>query len=81
MLLLVFTLNIPLVPRRRGILNECQVGWGMEREDALALLTVALLDRDPPPPLQPQRMAALFVELVSEDALDELRLLTRRQSR
>jgi hypothetical protein len=31
----------------------------MDSEDALALLTVARLDRDPPPPIEPEKMARL----------------------
>jgi hypothetical protein len=50
----------------------------MEREDALALLDVMRLDRDPPPPIQTERMAALFVELTSTNVPDELRLLLCR---
>jgi hypothetical protein len=38
----------------------------MEREDALALLTVAHLDRDPPPPIEPEKIARLFVEVIGE---------------
>jgi hypothetical protein len=53
----------------------------MEREDAIALLTMMHLDRDPPPPIQPERMAALLVELTSADVPDELRLLFRRDRR
>jgi hypothetical protein len=37
----------------------------MESEDALALLTVAQLDRDPPP-IEPEKMARLFVEVIGE---------------
>lgn len=46
----------------------------MEPKDALALLDAMRLDCDPPPPIDPERMARLFVEVVSGHPLDELTL-------
>lgn len=37
----------------------------MTREDALALLDAFRLDREEPPPIQPERLARLYVEIVS----------------
>jgi hypothetical protein len=37
----------------------------MTRDDALVLLDVMHLDRDPPPPLDVEKMARLFVHAIS----------------
>jgi hypothetical protein len=40
----------------------------MTREDARALLNMAQDDRDPPPPIEPEKMARLFGEVMSREA-------------
>jgi hypothetical protein len=49
----------------------------MNREDATALLTMVQLDRAPPPPIEPEKMAALFVTVISDDAPDGLSAIRR----
>jgi hypothetical protein len=49
----------------------------MNREDATALLTMVQLDRAPPPPVEPEKMAALFVTVISDDAPDALSAIRR----
>jgi hypothetical protein len=49
----------------------------MNREDATALLTMVQLDRAPPPPIEPEKMAALFVTVISDDAPDGLSAIQR----
>jgi hypothetical protein len=39
----------------------------MTREDALALLDAMRRDPNPPPPIEPEKMAALFVAVLSDD--------------
>jgi hypothetical protein len=43
-------------------------GRPMTREDARALLNMAQDDRDPPPPIEPEKMARLFGEVMSREA-------------
>lgn len=42
----------------------------MNREDAITLLMMVQLDRAPPPPIEPEKMAALFVSVISDDPPD-----------
>jgi hypothetical protein len=49
----------------------------MNQEDAVALLTVLQLDQAPPPPIDPERMAALFAAVMSDDPPDGLNLNRR----
>jgi hypothetical protein len=52
----------------------------MTREDALALLNAVHRDPNPPPPTEPEKMARLFVAVVSNDTaggLTAARLIRR----
>jgi hypothetical protein len=46
----------------------------MTREDALALLDAMRRDPNPPPPIEPEKMAALFVAVTSDESRPALPL-------
>jgi hypothetical protein len=49
----------------------------MNREEAITLLTMVQLDRAAPPTIEPERMAALFVAVISDDPPDGLSAMRR----